>query len=87
MTFWEYILDFFKRLVRSRTDSVQIKGKTALRNVEYKAKSAVSNKFNRTVDGAVDKAKNTVKKKPDDKPKDDAAEKTPPSGTPSAPDG
>ncbi len=75
MSFLEYILDFFKRLVRSRTDSVQIRGKSAMRNAEYRAKSAVSNKFNRAVDGATKKAKDSVTVKKEEKaeePKDEA---------------
>ena len=75
MTFVEYILDFFKRLVRSRTDSVQIKGKTAMRNAEYRAKSAVSNKFNRAVDGATNKAKEAATRKKAEPADDEKAEK------------
>ena len=69
----QYIINFFKGLVRYRVNDVEIKGRSAMRNVEYRAKSAVSRKFNSAVDKTVDKAKGAGKKaaepkKPSDNP-------------------
>lgn len=60
MNVMDYVLDFFKRLVRSRVDSVSISAKSKVSNVEYRAKSAVANKFNKAIDGTIDKAKAKV---------------------------
>jgi hypothetical protein len=53
----EQVIDFFKRLVKGRIDSVEIGARAKVRNVEYKAKSKAANAFNGAVDGAVGKAK------------------------------
>ena len=54
---WEYVIDFFKRLVKSRVDSAEIGARSKVSNAQYRAKSAVANRFNNAVDGAIDRGK------------------------------
>ena len=54
------ILDFFRRLLRSRYDSLGIGAKAKARDVELRAKTAVSSRFNKAIDSSVGKAKAKV---------------------------
>ncbi len=63
----DYVIDFFKRLFRGRVDSVIIDAKSKMMGTQYRAQSAVSSKFNKAIDGTVDKAKEKFKKKDADK--------------------
>lgn len=70
---WEQVVDFFRRLVKGRIDGVEIGARSKMRNVEYRAKSAVAGKFNKAVDGTVNKAKGAVKPSADAKAEDKPA--------------
>jgi hypothetical protein len=60
----DQILDFFRRLVKSRVDGVQMQAKTKMLNTQAKAKAKVANSFNKAVDGGVAKAKGAATGKP-----------------------
>ena len=54
------IYDFFARLVRQRVQGVQISAKSKVYSAQARAKSKASTAFNKTVDGAGNKAKGAV---------------------------
>jgi len=73
------IYDFFARLVRQRVQGVQIQAKSKVYSAQARAKSKASTAFNKTVDGAGNKAKGAVTggdKKKKDKPAKKKKKKT-----------
>ena len=68
------IYDFFARLVRQRVQGVQISAKSKVYSAQARAKSKASTAFNKTVDGAGNKAKGAVTGR-DSKKKDQPAKK------------
>ncbi len=54
------IFDFFARLVRQRVQGVQISAKSKVYSAQARTKSKASTAFNKTIDGAGNKAKGAV---------------------------
>jgi len=52
-----FVVDFFKGLLRSRVEGVEIGVKGKIQGYQTKAKSRASSKFNGAIDGGVNKAK------------------------------
>ncbi len=60
----DQILDFLRRLVKSRVDGVQMQAKSKMLNQQARAKAKVANSFNKAVDGGIAKAKTAATGKP-----------------------
>lgn len=71
----QQVIDFFTRLLRGRIDGATITAKSKMRNIEVKAKSAASKKFNQAVDGAMEKGKAKARPKAEESAEESAEEK------------
>ncbi|MCB9785342.1 MAG: hypothetical protein H6744_01500 [Deltaproteobacteria bacterium] len=59
----DQILDFLRRLVKSRVDGVQTQAKTKYLNAQARTKAKVAGSFNKAVDGGIERAKGAAQSK------------------------